>query len=53
MKNGWWSIKYELDGVTVRPSELSESTLAHIAAHINAGFHSGEILEEEDGDNED
>lgn len=50
MKTGWWHIEWNLtlDGEPVRFDDLSEETQDYIITLIRAGYHAGEIVEEED-----
>lgn len=50
VKHGWWSVSFELtlDGESVRWDDLDECSQEHIAEKIKEGYHSGEIVMEED-----
>ncbi len=52
MKNGTWKIVFEIEGTDVTPSDLSDATLEHIAKQVEQGFVSGEIVEHDEGENE-
>lgn len=54
MKTGWWSVKFELtlDGEDVLWDSLDEATQEHIAECIKEGYMGGEIVIEEDDDDE-
>lgn len=53
-KTGWWGVDFDitLEGETVRFSELSECSQAHILQKISEGYTSGEVVEEEDEEEE-
>ena len=55
MKTGWWHVKFELtlEGEEVRWDDLDECTQEHIAECIKEGYTSGEIVIEEDGEDEE
>lgn len=54
-KLGWWNVKFDLtlDGKEVRWDDLDECTQEHIAEMIKEGYNGGEIVIEEDDDDED
>ena len=54
MATGWWHVKFEctLEGEVVYFDDLSEATQEHILRAIYDGFRWGEIVEEND-DEED
>lgn len=53
-KLGWWNVKFDLtlDGKKVRWDDLDECTQEHIAEMIKEGYNGGEIVIEEDDDDE-
>ena len=55
MKTGWWSVKFELtlDGEDVLWDDLDEVTQEHIAECIKEGYCGGEIVIEDDEEDED
>lgn len=55
MKTGWWSVKFELtlEGEEIRWDDLDECTQEHIAECIKEGYTSGEIIIEDDEEDEE
>lgn len=53
-KTGWWNVKFELtlDGEKVGWDDLDEATQEHIADMIKEGYNGGEIVVEEDDEND-
>lgn len=51
-KTGWWSVRFEvtLEGVGIDFDELSDCSQEHILKMIAEGFKSGEVVEEDDKD---
>lgn len=49
-KTGWWSVKFDLtlEGEDVRFEDISECSQDHILSMIAEGYRCGEIIEEED-----
>lgn len=54
-KLGWWNVKFDLtlDGEEVRWEDLDECTQEHIAEMIKEGYTGGEIVIEEDDEDEE
>lgn len=54
-KLGWWNVKFDLtlDGEEVRWEDLDECTQEHIAECIKEGYNGGEIVIEDDTEDEE
>ena len=52
MKTGWWNVKFDLtlEGEEVCWEDLDECTQEHIAEMIKEGYNGGEIVIEEDNE---
>jgi len=50
MKNGWWSVRFDitLEGKEVKFDDLDECTQEHIVKMISENYTSGEIVIEKE-----
>ena len=54
MKTGWWSVDFTLtlEGEEVRFDDLSDNSRQHIIDCLKEGYEQGELIEEDDEDEE-
>jgi len=54
-KTGWWHVKWDLtlDGEEIRWEDLDECSQEHILEMIGEGYYNGEIVTEDDEDEDD